>query len=76
MTYPTLEEVNAASHERICSWVRFLPSPGSSAIGKGDYEAFRKRMEAEKVIMDRICQRLAHLGGFTPQISKAIGWGD
>lgn len=34
MKYPTLEAVEAADRRQICYWWRFLPCPGSWAIGK------------------------------------------
>jgi len=74
VSYPTIQQVEAASHEQVCRWYRFLPSPGTSAIGRED-GSFEEAMVAEKVVMDRICQRLDELGGFTSQISKKIGWG-
>lgn len=69
--YPTMEEVNAASHQQICYWNRFLDSPGSRAIGKDN---FNEVLKEEGKIMDRIIQRLRDFGGFTPKISKSIGW--
>ena len=72
MKYPTMDEVNAASHYQICSWSRFLPSPGMYAIGRDD---FQEIMEREAKIMERICERRADFGGFTPAISKSLGWG-
>lgn len=59
MQYPTLEQVEAASHLQICKWMRFLEVSGDP------YE--------QKVII-RLCDRLDDLGGFTPEISKQIGW--
>jgi len=69
--YPTMEEVEKASHYQICSWYRFLPGPGSKSIGKDD---FNQVLEEEGKIMDRISARLKELGGFTPEISKSLGW--
>jgi len=69
--YPTIEEVNEASHEQICRWWRFLGSPGKSAVGRKD---FNEVLEREAKVMDRIAERLKELGGFTPEISKSIGW--
>ena len=69
--YPSLEAVNAADRMQICSWYRFLPSPGTWAIGTDQLEA-TLREEAE--IMDRIAERFREFGGFTPQISKSIGF--
>ena len=71
MTYPTLDEVNAANRSQICCWVRFLKSPGAEAVGRAD---FHQVLDAEAAIMDLICKRLQELGGFTPEISKQIGW--
>lgn len=68
---PTLDEINAASHYQICSWYRFLPSPGSSAINKSN---FREVLDAEAFLMNRIVERLKEFGGFTPEISKSLGW--
>lgn len=70
-SYPTMEEVEKASHYQICSWYRFLDSPGLGAIGKDN---FNDVLEEEGKIMDRITTRLKEFGGFTPAISKAIGW--
>jgi hypothetical protein len=70
-SYPTMEEVEKASHRQICYWNRFLDSPGTRAIGKDNFE---KIMEEEGKIMDRIVQRLKEFGGFTPEISKSLGW--
>tara|TARA_R110000868_G_scaffold276064_4_gene535705 strand:+ start:325 stop:540 length:216 start_codon:yes stop_codon:yes gene_type:complete len=71
MNYPTLEEVNVASRSQICQWSRFLPSPGMHAIGRSDFEQI---LEKQVKIMNRIVERQTELGGFTPEISKAIGW--
>lgn len=71
MNYPTIEAVNAADRMQICSWYRFLPSPGSSAVGKPEFETVLK---SEGSIMDRIHERLTALGGFNPEISKALGF--
>lgn len=74
MNYPTLEQVNAASHYQICSWWRFLPSPASWAVNK-PREEFQKILDAEVAIMNRIGERFKELGGMTPEISKSLGWG-
>ena len=71
MDYPTIEDVGAADRIQLCRWHRFLPSPGAAAIGKPDHSDI---MMAEGRIMDSICERHAELGGFTPEISKLIGW--
>lgn len=69
--YPTLEEVEQANREQICRWWRFLKSPGQEAIGQPNFEQV---LEQQKRIMDRIAERFQELGGFTPEISKRIGW--
>ena len=61
MNYPMLKEVEKGSHVDLCRWYRFLSSPKNSAQWE---------------VMDRICQRFEELGGFTPAISKKIGWED
>lgn len=69
--YPTAQQVEDADRRTLCYWWRFLPSPGENAIGN---EEFAKIMAAEKVLIDRIAERLQLAGGFTPEISKSIGW--
>ena len=71
MPYPTMEEVDAASRTQICRWYRFLPSPGIAAAGTDKFDA---ALERELPIMKRISDRYKELGGFTPEISKALGW--
>jgi hypothetical protein len=73
MNYPTIEAVEAADRYQICKWWRFLPRPGSRAITKSSAE-FTKLLEAESPIMNRIAERFKEMGGFTPEISKSIGW--
>lgn len=69
--YPTLEQVEKASHLELCRWYRFLPSPGEFAIGKDN---FREVMEQEAKVMGRVVDRVKDFGGFTPEISKTLGW--
>jgi hypothetical protein len=71
MIYPNIEQVNNASHEQICSWWRFLHSPGLLAIGTSDFQVI---LDHEVIIMNRIAERYKELGGMTPAISKHIGW--
>jgi hypothetical protein len=71
MNYPTLEEVERADRLELCRWYRFLPSPGSKAVGRSE---FYDILHKEKPVMDRIVERMNKVGGFTPEISKAIGW--
>lgn len=74
-TYPTMEEVESADREQLCRWNRFLPSPGNCAIGKSD-DTFARAIVRESKILKEIIARLAEMGGFTPEISKKIGWGE
>lgn len=59
MQFPTLEQVEAADRFQLCRWHRFLPS----ATNEQDHQ-----------IQNRIYCRWREAGGFTPEISKAIGW--
>jgi len=62
MTMPTIEEIEAADREQICRWWRFLPTPTCP----NDEESFKR--------LNRIVERFKEVGGFTPEISKHIGW--
>jgi hypothetical protein len=57
--FPTLKQVEEASHEQLARWFRFLPS--------GD-------TEEQEHIQDRIAARFKALGGMTPALSKKIGF--
>jgi hypothetical protein len=57
--YPTAEEVEAADRFQLCKWHRFLRSPES---------------EKEVDLNRRMFERWEEAGGFTPEISKSIGW--
>ena len=59
MNYPTIEEVKNADRVQICRWYRFLPSPINVD---------------QIIILNHIVERFKTMGGFTPQISKMIGW--
>jgi len=54
-----MEEVEQASRKQLCRWYRFLPSPGT---------------DDEVEVMNRIAERFNEFGGFTPEISKEVGW--
>lgn len=71
MTYPTREQIEAADHEQLCRWHRFLQSPGLGRVGFDDFE---EAMTVEAKKSERIAERLKVFGGFTPEISKRIGW--
>ena len=59
MDYPTLERVKQADRYTLCAWHRFLPSPIN---------------DEQAQINNLIFVRWSEVGGFTPEISKAIGW--
>lgn len=61
MTFPTINEVEKADRYTLCSWYRFLPSAMT---------------EEDRAIQNRIYDRWNEVGGFTPEISKALGWGN
>lgn len=69
MNYPTLEQVNEADAVSVCRWFRYLPSPGTSAIGTPEMEKVR---QAEAIIMDRLVERFHKESPMTPTISKLI----
>ena len=58
--YPTMEQVEKADRLSLCRWYRFLPSAET---------------EEHVKVQKRIYDRTWELGGFTPEISKTIGWG-
>lgn len=57
-----IDKINSMDHESMCSLWRFAPA-GHSYFDttKPYHEIFRKRL-------------FDHFGGFTPKISKSIGW--
>jgi hypothetical protein len=59
MGYPALEEVEAAELEQLGRWYRFLPSPKGSTEGK---------------VLMRIIERFNSGGGWSPALSKSVGW--
>lgn len=71
MKYPTIEQVKSADVIQLCKWTRFLPSPGANDIGE---EEFKEAIKREAEVMDRILERQKELGGWTPYVSKLIGW--
>lgn len=73
MKYPTLKEVEAAGRYDLCRWARFLDSPGLSAVYE-DPEVLEAQSKREAIISTRISERLKEFGGFTPEISKSLGW--
>ena len=73
MSYPTMEQVEAASRFQLGNWTRFLPSPGLNAAGRDDFDDV---LQHESTILNRIIVRFYdELGGWNPQLSKQVGWG-
>lgn len=56
--FPTMEQVEKASHEQLARWYSFLPCGDTTE---------------QKKIVDRITQRFKKLGGMTPALEKKIG---
>lgn len=74
MNYPTLEEVEKASKIQLGKWVRFLKSPGMSAVESGSDNVEPVRIK-EAAIMDKVMSRFySEMGGWDPATSKALGW--
>ena len=71
MTYPELPEVEAADTVTLARWCRFLPSPGMNAVERDDFETV---IIEQAVVMNRITERFKEAGGWTPELSKAVGW--
>lgn len=55
---PTLEEVEAADQMQLGQWMRFLTTSSLDDIE----------------IINRIVRRFTAGGGWTPGLSKAVGW--
>lgn len=76
MNYPTAHQVENASKAKLGAWLRFLPSPGMGVlVGQaGDTNEFQALIDREQRILKRIQDRFDDLGGWTPALSKLIGW--
>lgn len=59
MSYPSLDEIQSASHYQLAKWARNLPSP---------------RNVDEKALLDLLLERFRSLGGWDPDLSKKVGW--
>jgi chemotaxis regulatin CheY-phosphate phosphatase CheZ len=58
--FPTMQQVEAASHEQLARWYRFLP------MGLEN--------DQMQKIADRIEERLNQMGGITPELDQKLGW--
>jgi hypothetical protein len=74
MRYPTLAEVESSDKEQLARWYRFLPSPGYNLLTNMPDEESDIALAAQSAIVDRIFERFNAMGGFTPELSKKIGW--
>lgn len=72
MEYPSILEVEEANREQLAKWVRFLPSPGLSAVGS---ESFWTVKASQDETLHLILKRFHDLGGWTPELSKRVGHG-
>ncbi len=54
-----VSDLDTADRATICRLYRFLPSPETPE---------------QEDILSKVAERFRHLGGFTPGISKLIGW--
>lgn len=82
MEYPTLQQAKDASHEQVCVWHMYLPSPGMNLIRKYHNtrwtqeqqneidETTDREQEINKLLFDKFIDG----GGFNPELSKKIGW--
>jgi hypothetical protein len=59
LDFPTIAQVEKATHEDLARWYRFLLADGKE----------------QQAILDKIADRFKKLGGMTPEISKRIGHG-
>jgi len=65
MAFPTPQEVEQASREQLARWVRNLTPDAEDT----------KREQAQRKIIARISARFDALGGWTPELSKKVGYG-
>lgn len=68
MTYPkTIEEIRNADKITVCRWHRFATTDGMLSICNDD-------LDKAIAMNNELYNRVHELGGFTPEISKQIGW--
>lgn len=71
MQYPQLSEVETADRLQLARWMRHLDSPGLAAVQSED---FPEVVDREAAILKRISERFRELGGWSVEVSKAVGW--
>jgi len=57
--FPTMGQVEKASHEQLAHWYRFLPSGDS---------------KEQQLILGKVAERFKKFGGMTPSVEKKIGF--
>ncbi len=67
-SYPAIVEVENANRTRLGYWLRYLPSPGESAVG---HAGFANALADESAVLDLITMLFEKKGGWTPWLSKA-----
>lgn len=65
LKYPTTEEIKNASQYQLGYWLRFLESPGMSDLGN------EQTLEKEQSLGLYMIERFK---GWTPELSKQVGW--
>jgi hypothetical protein len=73
LEYPKMENVRTANRLKLAMWARFLPSPGSAWIGQCSV-VFDVMHQAEATTLKAILARFNELGGWSPAVSKKLGW--
>jgi hypothetical protein len=71
MNYPSLEEVEKASRTEWARWSRHLPSPGQNWLDSEEYE---DKLISESAVLNRILELFQNSGGWTPALSRCVGW--
>lgn len=69
MPYPNKFQIECASQLQLARWLRRLPSPGTEAIGRSD---FQQVLNDQAELLGLIQKRFR---GWTPAMSKTVGWG-
>ena len=59
MEYPTEQQVDVADRRQVLEWFRHLPTASNAH---------------EVAIINKVYARAVEFGGFTPELSKEIGW--
>ncbi len=68
-SYPSIEDIDSASHVQLGYWMRYQGSPGACAIAADNFEDV---LAIESAAQDLIIARFAEFGGWRPKVSKAV----